>query len=115
MCIRAVEWAIKVKIANVHAKLVLIVLASHASRETMEAFPSVGTLAEECGLSRRSVYRALSHLEKQELLSWQSRRWANGTMRSAVFTLVPPASQSAPNRHDPVPLASYPRATLGTA
>jgi hypothetical protein len=45
------------------ARLLLLVIASHVSPVTGLAWPSVPTLARECRLSDRTVYRLLRKLE----------------------------------------------------
>jgi DNA-binding MarR family transcriptional regulator len=43
-------------------RLVLLVLASHANNRTGEAWPSMPTLAAECGLTTRTIERVIAAL-----------------------------------------------------
>lgn len=44
-------------------KLVLVCLADHAAKDGTSAFPSVPTIAEQCGVDTRTVRRTISALE----------------------------------------------------
>ena len=47
----------------VNVKMVLLKLADHADDDGRNAWPSIGRLAHNCGLSERSVYRILRQLQ----------------------------------------------------
>jgi hypothetical protein len=49
--------------ASGSARLLLLIIASHVSPVTGYAWPSVPTLAVECKLSERTIYRLLRQLE----------------------------------------------------
>ena len=48
---------------TVHEKFVLLMLAEYHRTDDKETWPSLETLAEDCLMDRRSVYRILSRLE----------------------------------------------------
>lgn len=49
-------------------KLVLLRLGDHADDDGRNAYPSVGSLAEACSLTRRGVQKVLRDLEHRELI-----------------------------------------------
>lgn len=49
-------------------KLVLVCLADHAGKDGTNAFPSVPTIAELCGVDVRTVRRTISALERRGLI-----------------------------------------------
>ena len=53
--------------------LVLLALADYACMKNKPPFPSYETLATKCGISRSSVIRALSKLEKAKLVTKEKR------------------------------------------
>jgi len=67
------------------AKMTYIVLCYHANRKTREAFPAAETIAKEAGISRSTVFVALSELITKGFLKRQSRK---GT--STLYTLLEP-------------------------
>lgn len=58
----AMQAVMRAAIQPAANKLVALVLATHANKETGHAWPSLGTLAAECSLSRSQIKRVLSHL-----------------------------------------------------
>ena len=54
-------------------KFVLCTLADYAGMKNKPPFPSYETLAAKCGISRSSVIRALSELEKAKLVTKEKR------------------------------------------
>jgi DNA-binding Lrp family transcriptional regulator len=62
------SWAV---IQNIPAlqKLVLLMLANHSNGHTGQCNPSINKLAEECGMSRDTVIRSISGMEKKGLIS----------------------------------------------
>lgn len=58
-------------------KLVLVILANHADDKGF-CFPSYGTLAQECSMTRRAVIRIVRALEVKQLLKRKKRFPSNG-------------------------------------
>jgi helix-turn-helix protein len=50
-------------------KIVLLALAQHSSRDREVCWPRIQTLADECGLSAQSVRRAITALERANLVA----------------------------------------------
>lgn len=93
MDLSATQWALKVKTSKASDKLVLMVLAAHGRRDagTVEAWPDVGTIAEETGLSERTVYRCLDRLCAESIIE---RLPPSGFRNSNTYILnVPPQAQ----------------------
>jgi DNA-binding transcriptional regulator YhcF (GntR family) len=67
MSFQAMTWAIGHKIPALQ-KLVLLMLANRSNHETGKCIPKIKTLAEECGMSERSVQRAIQELGEAGLL-----------------------------------------------
>lgn len=88
MCNRAIEWALRVKVGNKNAKLVLLVLANAANKDTQQCWPSVKTIGERCEISRASVYRAINFLRSKELVARDPYSWVDGTRRTSTYTVL---------------------------
>ena len=67
MSFQAMAWAVVQKLPC-KEKMVLLMLANHCNSHTGQCNPSLTLLADECGLSRDSVIRAIKKLESLELL-----------------------------------------------
>lgn len=50
------------------ARTVYRALLRYANRETWSCFPSIGTIAKDTGLSKRTIIRQIAVLEKEELI-----------------------------------------------
>jgi len=81
MSISIMTYAWRVPCPNNSAKLVLMKLADHASDDGV-CWPSWGHLVKHTGLSRATVARALSELEKSGFVSRESR-----TGTSTMYTI----------------------------
>lgn len=68
--------------------LLLLQLVGSWWRKGDLPFPSVATLAARCGVSSRQIQRALSQLEKREMLKRVPRR-AQGIIASNAYDLAP--------------------------
>lgn len=68
------------------AKTVYMYLKDHSNREG-KCWPSIGTIAHELNLSRRTVERAIKDLEKTGKLTKEQRWRSNGGKSSLLFTL----------------------------
>ncbi|WP_442853881.1 helix-turn-helix domain-containing protein [Arthrobacter sp. Leaf69] len=72
-------------------KLVLVCLADHAGKDGTNAFPSVPTIAELCGVDARTVRRTISALEGRGLIRRGNQAAASGIppqYRPMVWDLV---------------------------
>lgn len=70
------------------ARSVLMVLADRANDEG-ESWPSIATLARECGFSRSTVKNSLRSLRYEKgLISWSHRRDSSGDLTSSLYTLT---------------------------
>lgn len=71
MSVQAMSWAIEQQhVADPTARHVLLVLANYAGKTGRGAYPSVGTLARETGLSERTVQSKLKHLLSSGLIAF---------------------------------------------
>lgn len=70
-------------------KLVIINLLSRADKN-MNCFPSVKRIAEDCGISTRTVQRALKELEEGGFIKKESRFHKKGGQRSNYYYLQKP-------------------------
>jgi len=61
--VHALSWVFRHSDATLGRRLVLLVLADHASADGTGSYPSVATIAEEARLSTRAVQYALRQLE----------------------------------------------------
>ncbi|MFR5632382.1 MAG: helix-turn-helix domain-containing protein [Monoglobales bacterium] len=68
------------------AKTVYMYLKDRCNKEN-QCYPSIGTIASELRLSRRTVERAITDLERAGLLTKEQRWRENGGRSSLLFTL----------------------------
>lgn len=69
------------------ATLVMFYLINRADKE-MTCFPGIKTIARECGISSRTVQRALNDLEEAGFVKKESRYHEQGGQRSNLYVLV---------------------------
>ncbi|MEP5728571.1 MAG: helix-turn-helix domain-containing protein [Sulfitobacter sp.] len=69
----ALIWAANVKELNPAAKIVLIQLADFHNKETGQCNPSAQRLAEECEMSRATLFRHMTILEQSGLVTRHAR------------------------------------------
>ena len=81
----AIHKAVELKLKP-PTRLVLHCLTHHAGFNSAQCWPSVATIAMETGLSRRTVFRELDHLESTGLIARQARFNENGKT-SSKYTL----------------------------
>lgn len=86
MSVQALSCAFAIRGISASEKLVLLALANYAN-EKMQCWPSQETLAEDTELGARTVWGALKVLEEHRILSRISRKRADGTRSTDVFTL----------------------------
>jgi hypothetical protein len=86
MSVQALSCAFAIRGLSSSEKLVLLALANFAN-EKMQCWPSQERIAADTELSDRTVWTALKGLETKGLLSRQSRKRADGTRSTDVFTL----------------------------
>jgi hypothetical protein len=67
MSLRAVLWVLEQDLPPV-PKLILLVIASHASVQDGSCFPKISTIAREASLCPRTVHRNLPRLEERGLV-----------------------------------------------
>lgn len=72
MSFEAVRWAQKQRVRGATLKGVLVAVACYANDDGF-AWPSQARLARDCGVSTRSVIRALAALERADLLEVRRR------------------------------------------
>ena len=72
MSVKASTWAWEQAVPGTQ-KLVLLALADYVGRENHSAWPAVSTIADRCGLGRRTVERSLTALEEAKLIEIVSR------------------------------------------
>lgn len=93
----ALSWARPLPVKG-PAKAVLIALADHANMDD-ECWPSHATLANDTGLARSTVIKALAALRAQGLIEWHNRYQKAGDKSSNLYRLLrgsPTAGQGSP-------------------
>lgn len=86
MSFHAMGWAARQTGLSPTHKLVLIMLAERADRDTDVAFPSYATMAEDCGLSRRACINAIRWLAENGYISAETRE-KNGRHSSNAYRM----------------------------
>lgn len=69
MGFNAVQAAFKVRTPSLASRVVLWALAEHLNEETSLCFPSQERIAEETGINKSSVKRAIGELEREKIIS----------------------------------------------
>ena len=70
-----------------YTKTVLLMLCDMADNKTYRAWPSIKKLAEYCGISERTVIRAIIKLEKLDVLKKRKKISLNGGYCSNTYTI----------------------------
>jgi len=86
MSFAAIKWAVSVDLPDPVAKLTLIILADMANLELM-CFPKAKLLAQKTGLSRRSIFNALTRLEDAGFVSREKRLRRDRSWTSNAYFL----------------------------
>lgn len=86
MSFKLVENAFDAPVADPQAKLVLLAIARHADKRG-SCYPSAARLMVVTGLSKASVYRKISYLEKHGFIR-VTRRWGEGKNTSNLYHLL---------------------------
>ncbi len=81
MSVHVISWVLRHSPATLGDRLVLIVLADHASNDGGDAYPSVKTIADEAKLSERQAHRCLRDLEQ----SGQIERQGTGPRGVVIY------------------------------
>ncbi len=95
MSVQAITWAIATVAPSSTAKLVLICLANYADKDG-SAHPGQKRLAEDAGVSERSVREALKSLEQAEIITREHRHRGDGTRTSDAYSLQMNMRQDLP-------------------
>jgi len=80
----ATKWAWKQKLPHLD-KMVLLNLSDRAN-ENFECWPSMQTIANDCGICRKSVFNSLVKLEQNNFISIE-RRITNYGKSSNIYTI----------------------------
>lgn len=86
MSFKLVEKAFDAPVADPQAKLVLLAIARHADKRG-SCYPSAARLMVVTGLSKASVYRKISYLEKHGFIR-VTRRGKDGKKTSNLYRLL---------------------------
>ncbi|CAB5220152.1 Helix-turn-helix domain containing protein [uncultured Caudovirales phage] len=87
MSFDGIKWAFT-QILSSQDKLVLLVIANRINQKTGECFPSMGSMAEDTGLSRRSILRSIDNLNRLNLIHIEPRFLGNTKgKRSHIYRL----------------------------
>ena len=73
MSFQHMAWAMRVKVNDPLAKLVLAVLADRADKDTGQCWPSLARISEDTEMSPRTVMRKLAYLEDSGLITRTQR------------------------------------------
>lgn len=80
-------------------RLVLLVIATYADDESLEAHPSYATLARGCGISRRSAIRAVANLQRIGELSVKKRASKPTDSETNVYKITIKTSKEGGDRN----------------
>ena len=84
MSYSATKWAWKQRLKPLD-KIVLLSLADRAN-ESYECWPSMQTLADDCGMCRKSVFNSIVKLEEKQLI-FVERRMSSHGKSSNIYTM----------------------------
>ena len=86
MSFQAMAWAIKHPL-QCQEKMVLLMLANYAD-QSGRCFPSIGTLATECGLSMSQTRKCIAKLEEAKLVRRYKRIRSYGQTSNTFILAV---------------------------
>ena len=69
------------------ARLVAVMLMYHVNRKTGFCFPSVATLAADCGCQPATVKKALSELRESGFITWETKQIPKSSTRANHYNL----------------------------
>jgi len=75
------------KVCGWQATLVYIALCRHASK-SQEAFPSIKTMMDKLGVSRNTILKGLSNLERHKVIEIHKTRAKNGKWLNNMYVLL---------------------------
>ena len=74
---------------NISSTAVYISLCRHADNKGQDCFPSMKLIAEELGISTKTVERATKELEEWGIISITRKKKEDGTQANNVYLLTP--------------------------
>lgn len=92
MSVHVISWVLKHSEARLADRLVLLVLADHASGDGTDSYPSVATIAHEARISERAVQYSLRKLEKDGHIS----RAGWSLLKTNNYSVLMTGADSAP-------------------
>jgi len=106
MSFQAMAWAVKHKLPC-QEKMVLLILCNYAD-QSGRCYPSMKTLADECGLSLSQTRKCLARLEEDKLVRRYKRIRSYGqTSNSFILAINTPA----PIERPPAPIERHNQST----
>lgn len=90
MSVHAISWVLKHSEAKLGDRLVLIVLADHASSDGGDSYPSVATISREARMSSRQVQRSLYRLREAGAIRVTGRSAWKTTVYEIVMDKLSP-------------------------
>ena len=100
MSFKLVESAFDAPVADPQAKLVLLAIARHADKRG-SCYPSAARLMVVTGLSKASVYRKISYLEKHGFIR-VTRRGKDGKNTSNLYHLLLSHTETKQSQGEPI-------------
>lgn len=85
MSFQAMAWAVNIDLP-MREKMVLLMLANYASNERGDCYPSINTLAKDCGAGKDTIIRSIKSLEEAGYLTIV-RRMECGVNLPNIYTL----------------------------
>jgi DNA-binding transcriptional regulator YhcF (GntR family) len=73
---------------GVNCTVVYLSLCRHADNNTQQCFPSMQLIAEENGIHRTTVIRAIKKLEDWGIIAIKKNKKENGTQANNIYTLL---------------------------
>jgi predicted transcriptional regulator len=76
------------KYLGMSCTVVYLSLCRHANNSTQQCFPSMGTIADQNGIGKRTVIRAIQKLEEWNIIRVEKSRKDDGTQANNIYTLL---------------------------
>lgn len=105
MSLEAMTWAIEMRGLTPSENLVLLLLANRHNNDTGLCYPSVSRIAEESGMHRATVMRAINALEKKGLLTISKTFGKSNHYRLHTGSTVRPVAESDRSQKVTTPVA----------
>nr|WP_279053180.1 helix-turn-helix domain-containing protein [Acinetobacter tandoii] len=100
MSFDATIWAWGVELNNSSQKVLLLNLAHRADNKHYKCFPSLRCIANDTGLDRKTIIKALDALEQKKLIMFTGKKVGNGVKTYQLVGFISDEQKNINNKND---------------